>query len=308
MMLMTHTVRLRACAVVVTLVVGAMCGIARLEAQAPAQPPGENAPQAFEVASVRPNKSGAQGSSIRRQPGGGLTATNMPLRALITFAFQLQPYQLVGDPSWIRNEFFDIVAKMEGNPAPVPPFSGRLDPLMLAMQSLLAERFKLAVHREMREMDIYALVLSRPDGKLGPALKPSTQNCAALMAAAIARGGPPPAPPPGPGNAVMCGVRGTFGRLIVGGMPLAAFASNLSGQVQRTVVDRTGLTGEWDFEIGFAAEPSPNLPPGVELPPADPGAPSLFTAIQEQLGLKLQATKGPVDVLVVDRVEPLTPD
>jgi uncharacterized protein (TIGR03435 family) len=293
----------RACA---GLVLAAVCGIVSLRAQAPTQAPAADVPQAFEVASVRPNKSGAQASSIRRQPGGGLTATNMPLRALITFAFQLQPFQVVGDPAWIRNEHFDIVAKMEGNPAPVAPFSGRLDPLMLAMQTLLAERFKLTVHHETREMDIYALVLARADGKLGPALKPSTQNCAAVMAAAIARGGPPPAPPPG--SPLMCGVRGMFGKLIVGGMPLAAFASNLSGQVQRTVVDRTGLTGEWDFEIGFAAEPPPNLPPGVELPPVDPGAPSLFTAVQEQLGLKLQSTKGPVEVLVIDRVEPPTPD
>ena len=290
----------------VVIVVLAAASVASLEAQAPPPAADPTTPLSFEVASVKPNKSGVQGSSIRRQPGGGLTATNMPLRALITFAYQLQPFQLAGDPSWIRNENFDIVAKMEGNPAPVAPFSGRLDPLMLAMQTLLAERFSLAVHRETRELDIYALVLARPDGKLGPALKQTTQDCAAMMAAA--RGGPPPGPPPGPNSPVLCGMRGTFGRLQAGGMPLAAFASNLSGQVQRTVVDRTGLTGAWDFEITFAAERPANLPPGAELPPVDPGAPSLFTAIQEQLGLRLQSTKGPVEVLVVDRVEAPTPD
>jgi uncharacterized protein (TIGR03435 family) len=164
-------------------------------AQAPAPPPDPNVPLYFEAASVKPNTSGVQGSSIRRFPGGRLTATNFPLRALITFAYQLQPFQLVGDPGWIRNENFDIVAKMEGDPPPVPPGSGP-DALMLAMRTLLADRFKLTVHPETREMDIYALVVSRPDGKLGPALKPTTQDCAAMMAAA--RGGPPPGPPPGP--------------------------------------------------------------------------------------------------------------
>jgi uncharacterized protein (TIGR03435 family) len=186
-------------------------------AQAPAQAPDPSVPLVFEAASVSQNTSGEQGQSIRRQPGGRLSATNMPLRALITFAYQLQPFQLVGDPSWIRTVNFDIVAKMEGDPAPVPPGAGP-DPLMLAMRSLLAERFKLTAHRETREMDIYALVLARPDGKPGPALKPSTQDCAAMMAAA--RGGPPPGPPPGPNSPIMCGMRGSVGRIQAGGMPM----------------------------------------------------------------------------------------
>jgi uncharacterized protein (TIGR03435 family) len=284
----------------------ATVSVSSLLAQAPAQAPDPNVPLYFEAASVKPNKSGEQGSSIRRQPGGRLTATNMPLRALITFAFQLQPFQLVGDPSWIRNENFDIVAKMEGDPAPVPPGQGA-DPLMLAMRTLLADRFKLAVHRETREMDIYALVMARPDGQPGPTLKPTTQDCAALMAAA--RGGPPPGPPPGPNSPIVCGMRGSPGRIQAGAMPMNVFANNLSGRVQRTVVDRTGLTGGWDFEINFAPESAPiPLPPGVDLPPGDPTAPSLFTAIQEQLGLRLQSTKGPVEVLVVDGIERPTAD
>ena len=268
--------------------------------QPPAQAPDPNVPLYFEAASVKPNKSGEPGSSIRRQPGGRLTATNMPLRALITFAYQLQPFQLVNDPSWIRDERFDIVAKMEGDPAPVAPGQGP-DPLMLAMRTLLAERFTLTTHRETREMDIYALVLARPDGKPGPALKPTTQDCEAMMAAAR-RGALPP--PPGPNDQVVCGMRGTPGRIQAGGMPMVTFANNLSGRVQRTVLDRTGLTGAWDFEINFAPESGP-IPaaPGIELPAGDPTAPSLFTAIQEQLGLKLQSTKGPVEVLVVDRIE-----
>jgi len=274
--------------------------VSRPHAQAPAQAPDPNAALTYEAASVKPNKSGVQGSSIRRFPGGRLQATNMPLRALITFAYQVQGFQLVDDPTWIRNENFDIVAKMEGDPPPVMPGTGP-DPHMVAMRTLLAERFKLAVRRETREMDIYALVLARPDGKLGPALKPTTQDCAAMIA--VARGGPPPGPPPGPNSPVVCGMRGLPGRLVAGAMPMSLLASNLSGQVQRIVVDRTGLSGAWDFEITFAPERPLNPPPGVEFPPADPNAPSLFTAMQEQLGLKLQSTKGPVEVLVVERVE-----
>jgi uncharacterized protein (TIGR03435 family) len=279
--------------------------VSRPHAQAPAQAPDPNAALTYEAASVKPNKSGVQRSSIRRFPGGRLQATNMPLRALIVFAYQLQPFQLVEDPAWIRNDTFDIVAKMEGDPPPVMPGTGP-DPHMVAMRTLLGERFKLAVHRETRQMDIYELVLARPDGKLGPALKPTTQDCAAMMAAA--RGGPPPGPPPGPNSPVVCGMRGLPGRLVAGAMPMALLASNLSGQVQRIVVDRTGLSGAWDFEITFAPERPLNPPPGVEFPPADPNAPSLFTAMQEQLGLKLQSTKGPVEVLVVDRIEQPMPD
>ena len=300
------TSRLAAATLVVLSVVAV--GLQRPGAQAPqssAQAPDPNVPLYFEAASVRQNKSGEQGQSIRRQPGGRLTASNMPLRALITFAYQLQPFQLVGDPEWIRAERLDIVAKMEGDPAPVPPGAGP-DPLMLAMRTLLADRFKLAVHRETREMDIYALVMARPDGKLGPNLSPTTTDCQALMAAAMKSGQPPPSSPNSP---VICGMRGTFGRLVANAMLLTNFANNLSQQMQRVVVDRTGLTGGWDFELTYAQEPLAGpLPPGVERPPVDPNAPSLVTAIQEQLGLRLQSTKGPVEVLVVDRIEQLTPD
>jgi uncharacterized protein (TIGR03435 family) len=282
----------------------AVFGGSHPHAQAPAPSSDPNAKYVYEAASVKSNKSGQQGSSIRRFPGGRLQATNMPLRALITFAYQIQGFQLVDDPAWIRNEMVDIVAKMEGDPPPVPPGQGP-DPHMIAMRTLLADRFKLTVHRENREMDIYALVLARQDGKLGPALKPTTQDCAAMAAA---RGGPPPGPPPGPDSPVVCGMRGLPGRLIAGAMPMSLLASNLSGQVQRIVVDRTGLTGAWDFEMTFAPERPINPPPGVEFPAADPNAPSLFTAMQEQLGLRLQSTRGPVEVLVVDRIEQLIPD
>ena len=287
------------------LCVAAFLSGSRPQAQTPAHAPDSQASYVYEAASVKPNKTAPQGSSIRRLPGGRLQATNMPLRALITFAYQVQGFQLVEDPAWIRNDTFDIVAKMEGDPPPVPPGQGP-DPHMIAMRTLLAERFNLLVHRQTREMDIYALVLARPDGRLGPALKPTTQDCAAMAAAA--RGGAPPGPSAGPNSPVVCGMRALPGRLVAGAMPMTLLANSLSGQVQRIVVDRTALSGAWDFEITFAPDRPLNPPPGVEFPPADPNAPSLFTALQEQLGLRLQSTKGPVDVLVVDRIEQPTPD
>lgn len=271
-----------------------VCTLGLYAAQAPSTP----AAIVFEAASVKPNREGPIGSSIRRQPGGRLNAMNMPIRAMITFAYQIQGFQLVDAPDWIANERFDIVAKIEGDPPPVPPGSGP-DPHMVAMRTLLADRFRLVVRRETRQLDIYALVKARPDGQLGAALRQSSDECERVMKAVI--GGAPP--PTGPG-APFCGVRQNVGRILFGGFPLSQFASSLSGQVGRFVVDRTGLTGNWDFELTFAGQPpSGPLPPGVELPPVDPNAPSLFTAVQEQLGLKLEATKGPVEVLVVESVD-----
>jgi len=257
-------------------------------------------PVAFEAASIRPNKSGDFSQFIRRQPGGRMTVTNMPLRVLITFAYQLQQQQLIGGPSWVANDRFDIVAKMEGDPAPVAPGAGP-DPLMLAMRTLLTERFKLVTHKETRDLDVYALTVVRPDGKLGAAIKPSTTDCAALMSAR--RGGPPPQAPD-PNGPVQCGLRGSIGRIQMGGFLMSEFARSLQGQAGRLIVDRTGLTGPYDLELTFQQDrPNGPLPPGVELPPVDPNAPNLFTALQEQLGLKLESTKAPIEVLVIDSVE-----
>jgi uncharacterized protein (TIGR03435 family) len=258
-------------------------------------------PMAFEAASIRPNKSGDFSQFIRRQPGGRMTVTNMPLRVLITFAYQLQQQQLIGGPGWVANDRFDIVAKMEGDPAPVAPGAGP-DPLMLAMRTLLTERFKLVTHKETRDLDVYALTMARPDGKLGAAIKPSTTDCAALMAGR--RGGGPPPAPPDTNGPVMCGLRGNIGRISMGGFLVSEFARSLQGLAGRLVLDRTGLKGPYDLELTFQQDrPNAPLPPGVELPPVDPNAPNLFTALQEQLGLKLESTKAPIEVMVIDSVE-----
>jgi uncharacterized protein (TIGR03435 family) len=254
----------------------------------------------FEVASVKSNTSGESNGNMRMQPGGRVTATNMPVRPIITFAYQLAQYQLVGGPAWLTTDRYDLVAKLEAdvNPATFVPGNDSPGPMQLALRNLLEDRFKLKVHRETREMDIFALVMARPDGSPGPGLKPTTQDCAAVAAAA--RQGTPP--PTGP-NAPFCGIQGAPGRLKFGGLPAASLATAFAGPAGRMVVDRTGLAGSWDFELTFAVENR-----GPDSPPADPNAPSFFTAVQEQLGLKLESTKGPVEVLVIDSVERPTED
>ena len=257
----------------------------------------------FEAASVRPNKSGANALSIGRQPGGRFSAVNVPLQFLITFAYQIQPYQLVGGSGWMSDDRFDIVAKLEGDPPPLPLGAGP-DHMMLALRTLLADRFKLVLRRETREFDIYALTVARPGAKLGPELKPAGPACSPEALAARRGGAAATAQP-----SEFCGIRPTpGGGVMVRGIALSAFANFVSNQVGRYVVDRTGLTGQWDFTLtaSMPARSGDTKPP--DAPPGDPNAPDLFTAVQEQLGLRLQATKGPVDVFVIESAQPPTPD
>jgi uncharacterized protein (TIGR03435 family) len=265
---------------------------------------------AFEAASVKRNNSGESNTSMRRAPGGRLNATNAPLPLLITFAYQIQPFQLQGGPPWMRADRFDIVAKLDGDPPFVPMSSAEPDPLMLAMRTLLADRFKLAVHWETKELPIYALVVARSDRKLGPNIRPAAVDCAAITAGVPAAAKEGRVTNPNTADHVACGMRNNAGRFQFGGNPLSVFANGLANQVARTVVDRTGLTGNWDFEFTFTPERFRQArSTGVDAPPSvDPDGPSLFTAIQEQLGLKLESTKGPVQVLVIDRVEQPSPD
>src|SRR5215475_1521683 len=140
----------------------------------------DHKPLAFDVASIKPNTSSVERlSGIQRQPGGRVTITNMTLRTLITFAYKITGYQLVGGPDWADRDGFDILARMNGNPTWGTPGSGYPDPAQEAMQSLLADRFKLKIHREMRKMDVYALVLAKP-ATPGPGLARSTNDCKAL--------------------------------------------------------------------------------------------------------------------------------
>ena len=279
-----------------------IAAVAPLRAVRQVQAPSDGAqqpPLAFETASVKPNKSGEEERYIRMDPrGGSLTVVNMQLRELITFAYQIQSFQLEGGPDWIASDRFDILAKPERE---VPSTGAGQDPLRMMLRTLLADRFKLVMHKETKELPIFELVLARQDGKLGPQLRPAAVDCAARAAAARA-GTPPPASsgPPGPGS---CGTTMNPVSVRGGGATLAMLASLLEGPAKRLVIDRTGLTGNWDLEVNYTPDRS-QLPPGVELPSSiDPNGPSLFTAIEEQLGLKLRPARGPVEVLVIDRVE-----
>jgi uncharacterized protein (TIGR03435 family) len=280
----------------------------------PVAPATQSAPSlaAFEVATLKQNKSGERGGGLRRQPGGRVTVTNMAARQLIVFSYGLVPFQLSGGPSWLDNDKFDIVAKMDGNPEWTGPGSGKADPFRVAMQTLLADRFKLRLHKESREMDVYALVMVKP-GTPGPALKPSTTDCAA-MADALRRGAaqPPQGPPPATGP-VPCSIMGSPGMIRFDGFPMPQVAGMLVGQAGRIVIDRTGLAGNWQFVMTFSQERPQGLTPGPEADKiaeaaANPNAPSFFTALQEQLGLKLESTKAPVDVTVIDAIEHPTED
>ena len=261
---------------------------------------------AFAVATIKKNTSGDAAQSMRLQPGGRIVITNQPLRRLMVFAYGLQPQQLTGGPGWLDTDRFDIVAQAEGNLSPTPP-GGPPGPAQLMLQRLLTERFGLAVHTEARELPVYALTLARSDGRLGPRIKPATVDCLALMTQAP--GGVPVAAPQLPDGRPACGARrDATGRVMAGGTDMKMFATQmLTGQVDRLVIDRTGLAGAYDFDLEYALDIAGRAaaPPG-DSATAVPDRPSLFTALEEQLGLKLQPQRAPIDVLVIDRVTPPT--
>lgn len=267
----------------------------------------------FEVASVKPSGPPSQGG-FGGQFGlqsGRFTVTGMPLTVLIAIAYGVRPYQMIGGPSWMRTDRFDVNAKAEdGGPAPAPTPLGTPNRMQLLLQSLLRDRFGLVVHRETRELPIATLVLARKDGRLGERLKPSTVDCQALMAERRRAG--TPLEPPKPGEAPPCFSRGGVGSVTGRAAPLGTIVSMLSGQLDRPIYDRTNLTGVFDFDLEFTPDRMPTIPPGATLPPGltlpSPDGPPLMTALQEQLGLKVELGKGPVDVLVIDAATPPTPD
>jgi len=284
--------------------------VAEAYRRALSQAPGPPSDPAFEVASVKANKSGQPFVQIGMAPGGRFTATNVPARQLILMAYQLQPFQIEGAPDWITTERFDVVAKGSGPLAPQAP--GVPGPLQTMIKSLLADRFKLVAHLDKKEMPIYALTVAR-SGRLGPQLKASTIDCATINAGRRGGGPPPDGPPDFNGAPPQCGMMVRPGGVKAGGVPISQILQLLSQNVQRIVVDRTGLAGNYDIDLTWTPEQIPqgrgDAPPGAPaLPPIDPNGPSLFTALQEQLGLKLESTRGPVDVLVIDKVERPTED
>ena len=246
---------------------------------------------AFEVASIKRNDSGREGGTLAPKPGGLLTATNLTLHNMISAAFggdrPLMSFQMVGGPDWIVSTRFDVVARAE------PPSIER-NGLIAMLRTLLEDRFALRTHRETRQLPIFALVKARSDGRLGPQLRRATLDCQAL---AQQRRENPTAAPPLPAG---CGMRFGTGTLSAASITMSNLVSTVAGAVQGIVVDRTDLSGNFDIDLSWSA----GLP--ADAVPGDP--PSIFAALQDQLGLKLQSTTGPVDVLVIDHVEQPTPD
>ena len=262
---------------------------------------GARAPQAqvppaaatFDVSSVKPNKDGGP-SSVRVTPGGMLSVTNNNLRNIIRNAWNITNDQIAGGPDWIDSERFDITAKAS------KPFAQ--DEARAMLQALLADRFGLVTHQETRDLSVYLLVLARKDGALGPQMKKSDVDCAALFAAVTAGGKMPERLPNGN---LPCGisVRGNQGLVTGNGVAMEQLARNLVGGVGRIVVDKTGLPGYYDLNLTFAPEGPPPAQGAPAGPAPDPGAASLFTAMQEQLGLKLEPGRAPISVLVIDRAQ-----
>jgi uncharacterized protein (TIGR03435 family) len=243
----------------------------------------------FEVASVKLNKTGDPQSVPPMQPGGRVTLTNRTLRSLVQFAYSpIEQIQIVGGPEWVDRDRFDILAITGGNPARGRA-TAELSRLML--RSLLADRFGLKIRKESRELPVYALTVARSDGRLGPGLRPRLDlNCENFV--------PPKGLPDPNGNTPLCGyMRGGPGTLTYRGVTLSLLAGAFtSGRVDRVVIDRTGLSGVFDVDLTWATDNT-----SVD-------APFIFTAVQEQLGLKLEPTRAPIEVLVIDGAQLPSPD
>ena len=283
-------------AVTAPIVMGSL-GAPLLRAQAQVRTAGD---PAFEVASVKPNKSGSPRMTLMPQPGGRLTATNVTAAALIRFAYDLPDFQVSGGPDWLNSDRFDVLAKAEGD----PPVAQK----RLMLRRLLAERFELTAHTEMRVLPIYALVVARSDGKVGPRIRRSDAECARTDQPPSDSGvglSPADGPPCGffgfaPGTDFPSG----RGGLAFRGLTMATLAKRLVPMVRRSVIDQTGLTGQFDAEFDFIAElPLPPPPPGLPNPFGRAQLTSVFTVFPEQLGLELDARQGSVEVLVIDRAD-----
>jgi uncharacterized protein (TIGR03435 family) len=235
--------------------------------QAPAKP-------AFEVATIKRNVSGEDGS-IGIEPGGRFRAINADVRFMIATMYRpaggprLFPSQIVGLPDWASREKYDMIGKVADEFAGLSAAEQfrRMPPMV---QSLLEDRFKLRLHRETRQMPIYALVVARPK-----VIRTSTVDC---------RKEPD-----------KCRIQSAGGHYSAVGLTMNNFLIFLSSTVERVVIDRTGLQGSYDVEFDWSSESGSDKP-------------SLFTAVQEQLGLKLEPDRGPVDVVVIDHIARPTED
>ena len=260
-------------------------GLVVLSASAARTQPGIQKPT-FAAASVRPSAPGNTFIRFAVQPGR-LTADAIPLSFLISWVYQIKPNQLrPGYPKWIESEGYTIVATADGA---VP-----VSDVREMTRRLLEERFQLALHEESETVSVWALVIDRDDRRLGPQMRPSAMKCEPGASQGV--------PTALPTSSETCGVRGTRGSLSGKAASVGSLLAPLEAALNAPVIDHTGLTERFDFELkwGPLADPlaDPWLGEGL----------SIFTAVREQLGLRLRAEKGDGSVLVIDRVERPTPN
>ena len=256
--------------------------------------------QAFEVATVKLTADSNVRPRVVLSPDAGrISITAVTVEEIVQAAYGIQASQLVTTGSPVLKQRVDIVAQTGG-----PATAAQLQKML---QPLLAERFKLAVHRETREMNALVMTLSSSDGRLGPRMKPTELPCDGTASGAnrFLQSGPVPANGPIP-----CGTLPAegAGRIIGRGIDMKSLAALLAPSQRRAVVDQTGLSGRFDIDLTYTPEAFSQLslaqrggtaPPGV-----DPDGPPLLTALREQLGLKLESKRVPVEVVVIDRIEP----
>jgi uncharacterized protein (TIGR03435 family) len=266
------------------LVLVTLAPVARAQTQAPAAAtaavPAPIQLPSFDVISVKPNKTslGVHGLIITEFTADGFRGTNVPVHALLLQAYGLHEGESVGEPAWADSDVFDIEAKVAG--PDVAAFSKLdSDQRQAMLRQILAERFKLDAHRDTRELPVYAISVA----KGGPKLKESEIDPSAPASAR--RGG---------------GIQMSMGMIVAHECTIPYFLSMLSRQLGRTIIDRTGLTSNYDFTVRWAPDNGATTASDGAQPDA---LPSIFTALQEQLGLKLKSTKASASVLVIDHLE-----
>ena len=283
----------------------AFCCLVAWPSAVPAQPP-EGAKPQFEVSSVKQNLSENGDGKISSSIPDRFVATGYPVYFLIQYAYDLKGHQLAGAPDWTWDKLYDVVGKYPDERRPTDA------DVRLMLQGLLAERFGLKVHSEQREVPAYDLVLARKDGRLGPQLVKSDVDCVAWMKLKRSRidGGGPSAVSPS-GRRPECMILTTRKYITAGATNLHDLAGPLEALLDRPVVDKTGLTGGYDIDLQwdpagmYADRPSSAATNGT---PSGPTGPSVFTAVEEQLGLKLVPGREKLDVVVVDQIKPADPN
>lgn len=248
-------------------------GSSQQSAQQPAQKPGS---LRFEVASVKPSPAGARGGMARPEPGGRrYRGTNLPLKAYISSAYRIKADQVVGAPGWVDTDRFDIEAQAEK--------VSSLEEFHLMTRTLLAERFHLRFHFETKEMPLYALVVDTSGTKLTP------HDAANSGEPWIDQGSDMP----------------FHARWTATSASMELLAFRLASVMDRPVIDQTGLKGDYNFTLAYTMDLPPNISPDAKIngEPIDTSGPSIFQAVRQQLGLRLDARKGPVQVMAIDHVE-----